>query len=179
MTAINEARNLFEAIAYFEDYRHNAFQIHSDAAGKLSTSARRAYQARGKQLAREAVTRCVLKPKDVLKFIETQCLLWENATKRSPTQLVDAYRRNIASSIELYQLLTGTKYDVVVKKIGDFGHSKPILKEVFPDWLDQQREIAEIALTNWLIPSMSGLPRHSPFRTKISRTFASGLKRTN
>ena len=38
------------------------------------------------------------------------------------------------------------------------GRFKPILKVIFLDWLEEQREIAENSLKSWIVPSMTGLP---------------------
>lgn len=166
LNAIIEHSALFEAVAWFEAYRQNALQKHvhsiDRATGRLPTNLSREYRARERALAREVLNRFNLKPGGLLTFIKFQAELWCEASRRSPAKVADEYRQNIASTVELYRLVARKSADQIVAEVGRAGdYFKPILKIIFPDWLDEQRDLAERSLKSWMLPSMTGLP--SPF----------------
>lgn len=160
---IMRSAKLFDAIAYFEAYRQNALRKHSYEAdrntGKLPYRSSQKYRARERALAREALKRYGLKPAQVLEFIKLQAELWCTAKLRSPETLAAEYRRNIDSTIDLYQLVTRNKFERIVEEVGRAGgYFKPILNVIFPSWLDEQRDLAERSLKSWILPSMAGWP---------------------
>lgn len=163
---IMQSANLFEAVAFFEAYRQNALRKHSYEAdrttGKLPYRSSQKYRARERALAREVLKRYQLKPEQVLEFVKLQAELWCTAKLRSPEKLAAEYRRNIDSTIDLYQLVTRKKFERITEEVGRAGgYFKPILKVIFPSWLDEQRELAERSLKSWILPSMAGWP--APF----------------
>jgi hypothetical protein len=165
LAAIMEKRQMFDAVAYFEAYRHNALQKHArdfdHKTGRLPLNLSREYRKRERALARDTLQRFKLKPSHVLEFIKFQCDLWDTATKRSSGNVADEYSRNIHSTIDLYRLVSrASVIDITrdVRKRG--GHFKPILKVIFPDWLEEQRDLAERSLKSWIVPSMLSLPPH-------------------
>lgn len=163
LSRIMENRALFDAVAYFEAYRHNALQKHvhkfDRKTGRLSITLSREYRRREKEIARETLDRFALKPRHILEFIKFQCDLWHTATQRSPANLVEEYRQNIASTVDLYRFVTRATAADVIEAVGlRGGRYKPILKVIFPDWLDEQRDLAERSLKGWIVPSMTSLP---------------------
>lgn len=163
LNAILERRNLFDAVAYFEAYRHNALQKHvhkyDRKTRRLPTVLSREYRKREKEIARETLKRFNIKPRHVLEFIKFQCGLWAEAKRYSPENVADEYRRNIDSTIDLYRIVSRDSFADVVMKVGNAGgYFKPILKVIFPDWMEEQRDLAERSLKSWMIPSMAALP---------------------
>jgi hypothetical protein len=166
LTDIRKNQILFDAVGYFEDYRNNALQSHTRClnakTGRLSTEAARTFRARERRLARITLDRFGLKSREILAFIGFQCKLWHTAKQRSPEKVADEYRRNIDSTVDLYRLVSRDSYPEIVAKVGKHGSFKPILKEVFPDWLEEQRDLAERSLKGWIVPAMTVLP--TPFK---------------
>lgn len=163
LKAILERRRMFDAVAYFEAYRYNALQKHVDKhdpkTHMLPTKLSREYRKREKEIAGETLTHYKIKPRQVLEFIKFQCELWVTAKQRDPETVADEYKHNIESTIDLYQLVSRDKFAGIVAKVGTArGYSEPILKVIFPDWLEEQRDLAERSLKSWMIPSMAGLP---------------------
>lgn len=163
LKAILEQRTIFDAVAYFETYRHNALQKHIHTydrkTHKLPTKLSHEYRKREREIARETLKRFNIKPRQILEFIKFQCNLWLTAKQRSPEKVADEYSRNIGSTIDLYQLVSREKVGDVVAKVGKAGgYFEPILKVIFPDWLEEQRDLAERSLKSWMVPSMAGLP---------------------
>lgn len=163
LKAIMEQRLMFDTVAYFEAYRHNALQkyVHDfdRKTGKLSLDHSRAYRKREKAIAKETLARSAVKPRHVLEFIKFQCELWDTATRRGPANVAEEYRRNIQSTIELYRLVSRASVADIVSEVGRVGgRFEPILKVIFPDWLEEQRDLAERSLKSWIVPSMAGLP---------------------
>jgi hypothetical protein len=157
---------LFDAVAFYEAYRQNALQVHlhnvDPATHKLPHHLSRQYSRRCRVLAREALARYGVSASAILEFIKFQCELWCTAKDRSPAKVADEYRRNIDATIELYQQTTRTTTEQVTQRVGRVGgHFKPILKVIFPPWLDEQRDLAERSLKSWILPLMAGLP--APF----------------
>lgn len=150
---------LFDAVAYFEAYRQNAFRKHihyaDEYTGRLPPDRAEEYLSRRRELAEEAAARYQIKGGDVLDFIKMQCELWDTARRRSPAELADEYANNIKITIALYLELTGKHYEDVVGEVGRVGgHFKPILKVIFPDWLEEQRELAERSLKNMVMSEL-------------------------
>ena len=77
LKAIMEQRLMFDAVAYFEAYRHNALQKHvhdfDHKTGRLATDLSRAYRKREKVIARDTLGRFGIKTRHVLEFIKFQC----------------------------------------------------------------------------------------------------------
>src|SRR3546814_13751222 len=64
------------------------------------------------------------------------------AKARSPAKVADEYARNIGATVALYREVTGATIDQIVERVGRAGgYFKPILKVIFPDWLDEQRDL--------------------------------------
>jgi hypothetical protein len=167
LTDIMSRASLFDAVAYFEAFRRNALEAQwrgiDRSTGKLPWKLQRTYEKRRRELARETMTRFGLKPDDVLSFIKFQCELWCTARRRSPAKLADEYARNITATITLYQQATRATEDQVTERVGSAGgYFKPILRVIFPRWLDEQRDLAERSLESWMLPSMTRLP--APFK---------------
>lgn len=163
LNAVMEQAPLFDAVAWFEAYRQNALQKHVGSVnrktGRLPTRQHREYLSRERELARETLERFKLKPRQFLAFAKFQTELWCNAKRRSPAKIAKEYRRNIATTIELYRLVSRKNVDEIVARVGYVGgYDQPILKIIFPSWLDEQRGLAERSLQNWVLPSMSALP---------------------
>jgi hypothetical protein len=156
---------MFNAVAWFEAYRRNALQVHiryrNEQTGKLPYDRWRIYLRRQRELAAEAAQRFEFEAERLLAFIKFQCELWCTAKARSPERLAEEYARNIHVSIDLYREITRAEGDEVVRRVGRAGgYFKPILKVIFPDWLDDQRDLAERSLLRWA-QSLSSLP--TPF----------------
>jgi len=166
LSKIIEKSALFDAVAWFEAYRQNAFHKHlrdfDDKTGKLPPSLARNYYKRCSELAHETLHRFALSAEAVLEFIKFQCELWCEAKRRSPEKVANEYARNIRSTVELYREVTDAGDAVIVERVGRAGgYFKPILRVIFPDWLEEQRELAERSLSSWVLPSMQTLP--APF----------------
>lgn len=147
LKAILEQRTMFDAVAYVEAYRHNALQNHihkyDQKTRKLPTKLSREYRQREKEIARETLKRFSIKPRQVLEFLKFQCDLWVTAKQRSPEKVADEYSRNIDATIDLYRLVSREQFADVVAKVGKAGgYFEPILKVIFPDWLEEQRDLA-------------------------------------
>ncbi len=160
---IMEHSALFDAVAYFEAYRQNAFRRHIHSVdrttGKLPLHLSRQYRARQRALAEETMVRFDLRPDQLLKFIKFQAELWCEASRRSPPMIADEYRRNIGSTVDLYRLVARKSFDQITADVGRAGgYFKPILKVIFPSWLDEQRGLAERSLRRWMLPSMAASP---------------------
>lgn len=165
LVAIMEKRQMFDAVAYFEAYRHNALQKHARdfdrKTGRLPLNLSREYRKRERTLAGETLQRFKLTPHHVLEFMKFQCNLWVTAKQRSPVNVAEEHSRNIESTVDLYQLVSQDSFADVVIKVGKAGgYFKPILKVIFPDWLEEQRDLAERSLKSWIVPSMASLPPH-------------------
>jgi len=163
LSKIIERASLFNAVAYFEAYRQNALQRHvhnfDPATHRLPLHLSRQYRRRCRALARETLARFGVNPGEILQFIKFQCELWCTAKDRSPAKVADEYRRNIESTISLYRLVTRSSGDRIIAAVGhEGGYFKPILKVIFPHWLDEQRDLAERSLRSWILPAMAGLP---------------------
>ena len=166
LSKIMERASLFNAVAYFEAYRLNALQRHvhnfDPATHRLPLHLSRQYRRRCRALAHETLARFGVNPGQILQFIKFQCELWCTAKDRSPAKVADEYRRNIESTINLYRQVTRASPDKITAAVGlEGGYFKPILKVIFPDWLDEQRDLAERSLKSWILPSMASLP--APF----------------
>ncbi len=166
LTRIVRNAKLFDAVAWYEAYCHNALQSRAKdrdrKTGRLSDKSSREYNARCRAIAKEVLDRFQLAAKDVLSFVKFQCELWCTAKSRSPEKIVEEYARNIASTIDLYRDVTKKDGDQVVAEVGRVGvYHQPILKVIFPNWIDEQRDLAQASLENWILPSLSSLT--SPF----------------
>jgi hypothetical protein len=152
----------FDAVAYFVAYRQNALQKHlphrNPQSGKLPAASSRAYWRREREIARETLQRFALKPQQILDFIKFQCSLWSTATQRGPARVADEYRRNIDATIDVYRLTSRKPYSHVVAAVGRGMYHQPILKVMFPDWREEQRDLAERSLVHWIVPTLSALP---------------------
>lgn len=160
---IEEHASLFDAVAWFEAYRGNALQLHihhvDRRTRRLPYDRARTYRRRCRELVREVVGRYGITPDQLLAFIKFQYELWCTAKTRSPPKLADEYARNVNSTIQLYREITRATHDEIVERVGRAGgYFKPILKVIFPDWLDEQRDLAERSLRGWILPSMASLP---------------------
>lgn len=163
---IAQNASLFDAVAWFEAYRRNALRLHASHAGprtrRLPCDRARAYRRSCCELARDAVGRYAITSDQLLTFTKFQCELWCTAKSRGPAKLADEYARNIDSTIQLYREVSLATYEQVIERVGRAGsHFKPILKVIFPDWLDEPRDLVERSLQAWIVPSMTGL--HAPF----------------
>lgn len=163
LRAILQQRTMFDAVAYFEAYRHNALIKHipkdDPQRRKIPRKLSHEYGRLEKDVATGTLKRFNIKPREVLEFIRFQCNLWVTAKQRSPEKVADEYRRNIGITTDLYELVSRDRFADVVAKVGKAGgYFEPILKVIFPDWLEEQRDLAERSLKRWIIPSMVDLP---------------------
>ncbi|MGE0683495.1 MAG: hypothetical protein AB7P69_21665 [Candidatus Binatia bacterium] len=163
LKAILEQQTMFDAVGYFEAYRRNALHKHAyncdSTTERLPLSLSREYRKRERVLARETLQRFKLTSNQVLEFIKFQCDLWVTAKQRGPANVAEEYSRNIESTIDLYQLVSRDSFADVVTKVGKAGgYFKPILKVIFPSWMEEQRDLAERSLKSWIVPSMASLP---------------------
>jgi hypothetical protein len=125
LVAIMEKRQMFDAVAYFEAYRHNALQKHARdfdrKTGRLPLNLSREYRKRERTLAGETLQRFKLTPHHVLEFMKFQCNLWVTAKQRSPVNVAEEHSRNIESTVDLYQLVSQDSFADVVIKVGKAG----------------------------------------------------------
>ncbi len=160
---INDHTRLFEAVAYFQACSHNALQRYfhnvDRLTGRLPYQLDRQYRARERQIARETLTRFSLQPAEILDFVKVQAELWCAVEHRSPPKVAAEYKRNIDTTIDLYRHVSRKKTDTIISEVGRAGgYFKPILKVIFPDWLEEQRAVAERSLRRWIVPSTALLP---------------------
>lgn len=154
--------NLFDAVAYFHDYRDNAYQVcleNVKAGERIPKRIWRRFVKRQEEIAKEAIDRYGVSSDELKEFIGKQCEWWDWNRKRSPEALVEEYKRNISSSIDMYCAITGAKFKDVVSSIGRrTGHSSPTLRVIFPDWVEEQRQLAMRSLKPWVDKAFSTLP---------------------
>lgn len=163
---INLYTQHFDAVAYFEAHRRNALQLYwhemDPNTRVLSAAASRAYRRQELEIAARALNRFALQPADLIDFIGQQSEWWDTARKLGPTAINSEYKRNIGAAIRLYRYLTNENFNTVSNRIGRRrGWFKPILEIVFPNWLEDQRDLAKRILRRWADPVFNGLP--SPF----------------
>lgn len=170
----------FDAVGYFESYSHHALQVflhdRSRKNGRLSHQAGLRYKRREKELARAAMSRSGLAPKDLVQFVTQQSKWWDETQRRGPRAVADEYKRNIQSTLRLFRLYTKKSPRTLVKKVGNFGHHRPILEVIFPDWVEEQRELAVRSLNNWAQNGLNGLPAPFPVSEKDLELFCDWLE---
>lgn len=123
------------------------------------------------------MTRSGLAPKDLVQFIGKQAEWW-NATKRiGPAAVAEEYKCNIASAMLLHRLVTKASPQKVVNKVGRHGHFRPILEIIFPDWLEEQRELTIRSLIPWAKEHLDRLPVPFPTTETEIAEFCDWLER--
>lgn len=170
----------FEAVGYFEAYTHHALQVflrdRDVRSGKLSYKATLQYKRREKEIARDAMARSALLPKDLVAFVTQQASWWDAAQRRGPQAIADEYRRNIQATLKLYRLYTKKSPGLLVEKVGTLGHFRPILEVIFPDWVEEQRELAVRSLQNWVQRDFNKLPAPFPVSDNDLESFCDWLE---
>lgn len=162
LTNIMQRAHLFDTIARFADYTQIALQKYADSVDRetreLPGELWQAHKDRCREIAKSTTKNAHLTPDEILEFARFQCAQWQSASRRGQAKLAEAYKRNIHCTLELYGHLTECSFEEVTEKVGRVGGSfAPILKTIFPDWLDEQRGAVEESLANWVVPATSGL----------------------
>lgn len=156
----------FDAVGYFEAYSRHARQVFVQdtdrRTARLHYEASRNYKRREKEIAKLAMSRSSLAPSDLVHFITQQATWWDEARRRGPQAVADEYKRNIQSTLRLYRLYTKKSPRTLVSKVGNLGHFRPILEIIFPDWVEEQRELAVRSLNNWTANGFNKLPAPFP-----------------
>ena len=62
----------------------------------------------------------------------------------------------------MHRLVTKTATRKVVDRVGRRGHFRPILEVIFPDWIDEQRDLAIRSLKGWADANLANLPAPFP-----------------
>lgn len=173
----------FDAVARSDDGRNRALQVHATGVdrrtGRLSTSASRAYRSREAEIARQVLAKAKLSPKALISFIHLQCGLWTDGGSRHPAPIVDAYKRNIQSTIELLRL-SSPRYTVssIFKRVGTSGGFRQrLLETIFPDWVSEQRQVVEASLQQWIVPRLVQMPPQFSFAGTDAAHFCKWIER--
>ena len=162
---LREYRAHFEAVGYFEAYRHNALQTFNfdrDRYGRIPARPRQCYIRREREIACDTFSRSGFGEDALISFIGKQCEWWDNARRIGPMAVADEYKRNIQSSIELLRAATNIDPQKIVQRVGKrTGHPEPTLEVIFPDWSEEQRDLTVRSLKPWADETLASLP--SPF----------------
>jgi hypothetical protein len=183
LKTLEENAGLFDAVATFDDLRHRSFQVHARGfdrrTGRLSPAASRAYYDREAEIAGQVVAKAKLSAKRLIEFIRLLCEQWDRADERYPAAIKDAYKRTIASTIELLRLTnrryTGKKVVARVGAVG--GWHRPTLEVIFPNWVDEQRAMVEASLAQWIVPRAPQMPAEFAFATSDVAPFCDWIER--
>lgn len=152
----------FEAVAYFYAYKDNALRGFRDEVDErtkcLLPDSAEAYRIKKIAIAKCTMSRFNLTNEDVLNFIGQQCEWWGWSKGYSTSAVTEEYAKNIAVSIEMYQLITSENFEKIAQRLGSrAGYSKP-LDIIFPDWIEEQRELVIRTIKEWLKRRLSDLP---------------------
>jgi len=150
----------FEAVAFFRAYRERALleaaKDQPGAAFKVSGKALEDFRTMETAIARHAAWRWNQSDARILEFIKWECQRWDRWAKAGCLRLCEDYERNVSDTIWFYRLITGAEYQDVVQAVGQVtGHFRKTLDVMFPDWFQEQRELADRSLKNWIAPTMS------------------------
>jgi len=156
-------RNIFEALAFFQDYSKLA-QFRASMKSKksdqhsvvyLEGELLAEYISERDRIAKEALSKWGVNHEDILECIKWQCKRWAEWDRLDRQLIANEYKRNIHLSIDYYMLITGKEYDQVIKGVGRAtSHFKPTLDVIFPQWLAEQKEDAFIVFKSWIMPTM-------------------------
>jgi hypothetical protein len=173
--------HLFDTVAQFVDRSQRALQTAAHGldrrTGRLSIASSRGLHSRETAIARDVFARAKLTPKRVIEFLRTQCGLWSEARAQHPAPVVEAYKRSIASTIDLLRLARPRNtLASISKSLGTGGHRHSILDVIFPDWVREQRLVVEGALRLWIVPHLAQMPPEFAFAPLTSPASATGSR---
>lgn len=158
---IKQHSDYFDAVNYFEAYRHNAFELfreHIDDDGRLSQQHWNQYRKRQGEIAKTALEKYCVTPDEVIDFIATQCKWWNDASHRGLPILADEWKRHIGITLDCHHAATNSNFDEIVDQVGRVtGHQEPTLRVIFPSWLLEQRELVQRSMEHWLAVDLSNL----------------------
>ena len=170
----------FEAVGYFVAYTHNAlqtFQSYRDDLGRIPARPWKKYLAREHAIAQDALRLEGLHEDDLISFIGEQCKWWDNARRVGPAALADEYKRNIRATIMCLKAATGLNAEDIVQRVGrKTGHFKPTLKVIFPDWVEEQRDLTLRSLKQWIDEDFAALPSPFPYSASDLNEFCDWLE---
>lgn len=177
---LREYRTHFDAIGYFEAYRNHALNAHlsnrDPETGRLTLSASISYRKREREIAHQSLRSFDLRPRQLMKFIRQQTRWWNETSRRGPAKVADEYKRNLASSIACYRIVTRRTLENVVNQVGHQGRRRPALDDIFPDWVQDQRELTIRSLQRWANVHLSGLPPPFPVNETDLEEFCDWLE---
>jgi hypothetical protein len=184
LNVLRDNAALFDAVAMFQDLCDRALQVHAAnnvdrTTGRLSVVASKALRRRESEIARDVFARAKLTPRVLLSFIRLQCGLWSDARSHYPPGVVDAYKRSIASTIDLLRQ-ANPRYTgaTIAKRVGATGGwHRPVLEVIFPDWVSEQRQSVEPSLRFWIVPRVSQMPAPFTFGDADVAPFCSWIER--
>ena len=171
----------FEAVGYFESYRHNALQTFiSDhhQYGQIPARPWQRYLRREREIACDALEHSGIGEDDIVAFISKQCEWWNNARSIGPMAVAEEYKRNIQSSLELLRTAFNIESQDIVQRVGHrTGHFKPTLEVIFPIWTEEQRDLTVSSLKRWADETLSSLPSPFPVSEEELHDFCDWLER--
>jgi hypothetical protein len=127
--------------------------------GRIEKRQLRQFFRREQEIADKSLNLYKISTENLKDFIIKQCEWWYWNRKRSHENLIEEYKRNISASIDMYCAITGMNFQDVVTLIGRRnGHNSPTLKVIFPDWVEEQRQLATRSLKPWVDRVFSNLP---------------------
>jgi hypothetical protein len=144
----------FEALAFFLAYSKRAFlealYAQKPSSDRLGEEQYSAFSDRKRGIAAEAFRRWSQDAGTFLDFIKWQCQRWNDWDRSGQSHVADEYRRNIAESVGVYQLVTDRDFDQVVVDV-------PTLDVIFPDWVADQSRAAHLAITSIIAGDLAWL----------------------
>jgi hypothetical protein len=182
LKTLHDNAHLFDAVATYDDLSDRALQDHAaynvdPETRRLSAAASKSLTSRKKDIARSVMARASLTPKDLISFLRVQCGLWDEARARS-APMVEAYKQSIKPTIELLQRASPRHGRSLVKQVGAIGGwHRPLLPVIFPDWIEEQRQIVEPSLRQWIVPRLAQMPAPFAFGESDVAPFCDWIER--